>query len=103
MLQFLAALCIAAAAAASPLLAASPYQADLCHTVFLHADVCLVPYMQGLADESEDEWDAQEETHQKRLSLRGKSSQSGSEQEGGIAAYYPAGVSTNGSKVSMPC
>ncbi|WIA08902.1 hypothetical protein OEZ85_008321 [Tetradesmus obliquus] len=55
----------------------------------------------GLADESEEEeWDADEEANYKHLGLREKASQSDSEQQGAIAAYYPAGVSANGSNDS---
>lgn len=67
-----------------------------------HAELCHV-HIQGLADESEEEqWDADEEANHKHLGLREKASQSDSEQQGAIAAYYPAGVSANGSKVSQP-
>ncbi|WIA28958.1 hypothetical protein OEZ86_011495 [Tetradesmus obliquus] len=53
----------------------------------------------GLADEfEEEEWDADEEANHKHLGLREKASQSDSEQQGAIAAYYPAGVSAIGSK-----
>jgi hypothetical protein len=55
--------------------------------------------IQGLADESEDEWDA-EEASQKRLSTEEEASQADSERTEKISAYYPGTVSTNGSQVS---
>jgi hypothetical protein len=55
--------------------------------------------MQGLADESENEWEAQQQS-QPRLSLAAKAAQLDGEQQGGIAAYYPGSASSNGAKVS---
>jgi hypothetical protein len=55
--------------------------------------------MQGLADESEDELEAQQQSQQ-RLSLAAKAAQLDGEQRGGIAAYYPGSASSNDAKVS---